>query len=241
MEQNIAAQQATEPLRRLEELPIELLVYIFSLLPTSHDIVRLRYVSRKMRSISKTSTLWKNFLWPWYDSREERSVYEVLKACGTHIKRLTFPACVFKGMAPSTAIQLVQHCCNVTEINLDTCLNVNEVQKVVEMKYLWKLEICCVRSVPIEPIIVSVACSKLEELVLKCDSIISSSCEIMPWLDKWVNAGFKPPNLNVVKGLIHYTWLIYKHGHNGIVKFQLVILLILGYFLSTDGIGGILP
>ena len=107
MEQNIAAQQAIKPLRRLEELPIELLVYIFSLLPTSRDIVRLRYVSRKIRSISETSTLWKNFLWPQYDSREERSVNEALKVCGTHIKRLTFLDVFNAGMAPSTAIQLV--------------------------------------------------------------------------------------------------------------------------------------
>ena len=67
-------------------------------------------------------------------------------------------------MAPSTAIQLMQQCCNVTEITLDTCLNGGEVQKVVEIKFLRKLEICWIESVPIEP-----ACSKLEVLVLKCE------------------------------------------------------------------------
>ena len=196
MEQNIAAQQAIKPLRHLEELPNEVLVYIFSLLPTSRDIVRLRYVSRKIRSISKTSALWKNFLWPWYDSREERSVNEVLKVCGTHIKRLTFPG-VSRGMALLTAMKFLQQCCNVTEINLDTCLNVNGVQKVVEMKFLRKLEIWWIKSEPIESIIV--ACSKLEDLVLKCDSdVLSSGYDLLRCLDKWVNAGFKPPNLNVV-------------------------------------------
>ena len=196
MEQNIAVQQTIKPLRCLEELPIELLVYIFSLLPTSRDIVSLRYVSRKIRSISETSTLWKNFLWPWYDSHEERSVNEVLKACGTHIKRLNFPG-VSRGIAPSTAIQFLQHCCNVTEINLGTCLlNGNEVQKVVEMKFLRKLEICRVESVPIEPIIV--ACSKLEELVLKYEGGVSG----YDYLYKWINAGFTPPNLNVVNGCV---------------------------------------
>ena len=119
---------------------------------------------------------------------------EVLKACGTHIKRLTFPG-FSKGMAPSTAIQLVQHCCNVTEITLDTCLlNVNEVQKVVEMKLLRKLEICQAESVPIEPIIV--ACSKLEELVLKYEGGVSG----YDYLYKWINAGCKPPNLSVMYG-----------------------------------------
>ena len=204
MEQNIAAQQVIRPLRRLEELPIELLVYIFSLLPTSRDLVRLRYVSRKIRNISETSTLWKNFLWPWYDSREEGSVNEVLKVCGTHIKRLIFPG-VFRGMAPSTAIQFLQHCCNVTEITLDTCLNVNEVQKVVEMKFLQKLEICWIESVPIEPIIV--ACSKLEELVLKCEHCLSSSYY---YLYKWINVGFTPPNLNIVNGYVDTTMFVQR-------------------------------
>ena len=195
MEQNIGVQQATKPLRRLVQLPIELLVYIFTLLPTSRDLVRLRYVSRKIRSISETSTLWQNFLWPWYDSCEERGVNEVLKVCGTHIKRLTFPG-VSRGMAPSTAIQLVQHCCNVTEITLDTCLlNGDEVQKVVEMKFLRKLEICQSKSVPIEPIIV--ACSKLEELVLKYEDGVSG----YDYLYKWINVGCKPPNLSITHGM----------------------------------------
>ena len=46
----------------LEELPNELLVYIFSFLPTTRDIVKLRYVSLKIRSISETPSLWNNVL-----------------------------------------------------------------------------------------------------------------------------------------------------------------------------------
>ena len=190
---NIATKLSKGPMSRLDELQIELLLYIMSLLPTSRDIVRLRYVSRKIRSISETSTLWKNFLWPWYDSREERSVNEVLKACGTHIKRLTFPGVFSAGMAPLTAMEFLQHCCNVTEITLDTYLNEDEVQKVVAMKFLQKLEIRWIKSISIETIIV--ACSKLEKLVLKCEL---SSYDILCCLDMWANAGFKPPNLSVV-------------------------------------------
>ena len=83
---NYKLRQSKQLLSSLDDLSIELLVYIFSLLPTSRDIVRLRYVSRKMRNVSATSSLWRNFLWPWYDRREERSVNDVLKKCGTHIK-----------------------------------------------------------------------------------------------------------------------------------------------------------
>ena len=74
MEQTDDTQQPKQLLNGLDVLPIELLVYIFSLLPMSRDIVRLQYVSLKMRSISETSSLWSNFLWPWYDRCEEKSV-----------------------------------------------------------------------------------------------------------------------------------------------------------------------
>ena len=90
MEQSTDARQPASI--GLEELPYEVLVYIFLLLPTLRDIVRLRYVSRKIRSIlSETPSLWNIFLWPWYDKREERSLYNVLEVCGTHVNRLVFP------------------------------------------------------------------------------------------------------------------------------------------------------
>ena len=90
-------------------LLIEMIVYIFSLLPMSRDIVRLRYVSRKMRSISEASSLWRNFMWHWYDRLEKRSVNDMLKMCGSYIKHLTFPG-NFGCVSPSTAVEMLQHC-----------------------------------------------------------------------------------------------------------------------------------
>ena len=66
-------------------------------------------------------------------------------------------------MSPSTAMEMLQHCCNVTKISLGTCLSSDDVQKVAELKYLWKLEFFWIKSIPMKPIIA--ACSKLEELV----------------------------------------------------------------------------
>ena len=79
-----------EPSIGLENLPNELLAHIFSYL-TSRDIVRLRYVSRRIRLISEVPSLWNKFSWPWYDQREERSLNEALGVCGTHVNRLIFP------------------------------------------------------------------------------------------------------------------------------------------------------
>ena len=75
----------------LLSLPIEMLVYIMSFLPAGRDLVRQRYVSRKLRTATETPSLWAEFVWPLYDPREERSVMKVLKAFGKHIKRLIFP------------------------------------------------------------------------------------------------------------------------------------------------------
>ena len=194
MEQTDDAEQPKQVSSGLDNLPIELLVYIFSLLPTSRDIVRLRYVSRKMSSISETSSLWRNFLWPWYDRREERSVKDVLKKCGTHIKQLSFPGrpgC----MSPSTVVEMLQDCCNVTKVSLGTCLSGDDVQKVAELKYLQKLEIFWIKSIPMKSIIA--ACSKLEELVLT-EWLGGNQVRNYDYLHEWVHAGFKPPNLSVI-------------------------------------------
>ena len=159
----------------LGDLPIEVLVYIFSLLPTSRDIVRLGYVSRKMRSISETSSLWRNFLWPWYDRHEGRSVNAVLKIVCCH--------------------QQQWECCNLTKISFGICLSGDDVWKVAELKYLQKLEIFWINSIPTKPIIA--ACSKLEKLVLT-EWIGSDQIPGYDYLYEWVHAGFKPLYLTVI-------------------------------------------
>ena len=92
-------------------------------------------------------------MWSCYDRRDERSVNDVLKMslCGTHIQQLAFPgnsSCI----SPSTAVKMLQQCCNVTKISLATCLSGDDVQKVVELKFLQKLRISWINSVPIKPI-----------------------------------------------------------------------------------------
>ena len=97
-------------------LPTELLVYIISFLSTLRDRVKLRYVSRWLRCvIERTPSLWKEFVWPYYDSREECSVKEVLKVCGQHIKILSFPIC----RTPLTLLGMLQYCSsNVQHLSL---------------------------------------------------------------------------------------------------------------------------
>ena len=104
-----------EPLVNLLSLPTELLVYIISFLSSLRDRVKLRYVSKCLRCVIEgTPSLWKEFVWPYYDSREKCSVKEVLKVCGQHIKVLSFP----NSRVPSTLIEILQYCSNVQHLSL---------------------------------------------------------------------------------------------------------------------------
>jgi len=87
-------------------LPVELLVYIASFLATMRDKVKLRYVSQKLRAISETPSLWRVFVWPYYDCREEGSLIKSLKPCRRFIKKLDFPDHV----APPTLFKMLEQC-----------------------------------------------------------------------------------------------------------------------------------
>ena len=97
-------------------LPPELLVYIISFLSSLHDRVKLRYVSRWLRCVIEgTPSLWREFVWPYYDSSEECSVKEALKVCGQHIKMLSFP---YSRVTSTRLVEMLQYCSNVQHLSL---------------------------------------------------------------------------------------------------------------------------
>ena len=179
--------------RSLEVLPIELLVYILSLLPTLRDKLKFRYVSRRLRTVTKTPSLWSEFTWPHFDRREELSLMSILKACGHHVKRLIFPDHV----TPSKLITMVSLCKNVTQISLPpkTKINPGELRKAVQqMQYLEKLDVQ-IKDDNIEPLLLD----GLKELTLHNTTTASDDTTLLSWIQQWVGKGFVPSNLNVVK------------------------------------------
>jgi len=122
-------------------LPTELLVYIISFLSSTHDKVKLRYVSSWLKCVIEgTPSLWKEFVWPYYDVRDECRVKEVLKVCGQHIKVLSFP----NSRVPSTLVEMMQHCSNVQHLYLGSAkLDSEQIGKIIHihMRYLQTLEI----------------------------------------------------------------------------------------------------
>ena len=176
-------------------LPAELLVYIFSFLPTARDKARLRYVSQRIRSVSETPSLWTKFEWPHYDNREERLVSAVLKVCGDHVKVLCFPDHV----TPTKLVSMLRSCRYVTQVSLGTYLYTDQLGKAMSrMLRIQKFEFHCARY-GLEPILPFVV--HLEELTVHTKVIDYD------WLQNWVAARFKPPKLNVVTKVTAYLML----------------------------------
>ena len=124
----------------LLSLPVELLVYIMSFLPAIRDIVKLRYVSKKLRGASEAPSLWRRFSWQLYDVKEERSLINVLNVIGGYIKQLIFP----NHVTPSSLFKMLSHCNNVTTLNLPpgTELDSEQLRAAVQhMEHLEKLEV----------------------------------------------------------------------------------------------------
>ena len=125
---------------KILSLPVELIVYILSFLPTARDKAQLRCVSRKMQVVSETPSLWSEFVWPLYDHREKCTVMNTLKACGEYIKRLVFPDHV----TPPVLLEMLSCCKKVTQLSLppETTLDSEELRITVQhMEHLEKLEV----------------------------------------------------------------------------------------------------
>ena len=182
--------------RNVLSLPVEILVYIASFLTDVRDKVKLRYVSRRLRSISETPSLWRKFVWPYYDRLEERCLCKLLKVCGKNILQLSFPHHVM----PSKLVKFLQYCGNVTHLSLsqETKLNLEQLTKTLQhMKSLSVLKIRLSIGITSLLQLTSTASSNVEDL-----TVYVRGCYPDDWylcnLHEWVVNNSAPNNLNVV-------------------------------------------
>jgi len=196
MEQSLAISHQ-ESLVNLSTFPPELLVYIISFL-SACDKVKLRYVSRWLRCVIEgTPSLWGEFVWPYYGSYEECHVMEVLKKCGQHIKVLAFPSCE----ATLTLVEMLQYCKNVCHYAIllspettDSCILL--IRMVThQMKFLQTLEVYFDLNFDID-------FKDIKELISVTSSLKELTIHSHRPQDKclqfWMDAGLRPPNLNIV-------------------------------------------
>ena len=174
--------------------PTELLVYIISFLSSLHDRVKLRHVSRWFKCvIEEAPSLWKELTWPYYESRQECSVKEVLKVCGQHIKVLSFPY----SRVPSTLVEMLQYCSSVQHLSLpSTKLDPGQLQRIIhQMRYLKTLEVKVYNDSDVKQLFFDTNYSHLQEI-----AIVSYSKSHICYVDVfryWQENQFRPPNINV--------------------------------------------
>ena len=179
-------QEDGEPLSKLLTLPIKVVVYIILFIDT-RDRVKLRYVSRRLRSVCEIPSLWREFIWPYLGVHEKHCVKSVLKSCGRFIEQLSFPNHVMPSMSA------LRYCTNLVELSLPkTELSPDELEMAIEP--MEKLQSLCIPWTYDEIYPVFVICSRLKELTITQNMISYEST-----ITEWEKYGFIPEKLNIIE------------------------------------------
>ena len=130
----------------LTKLPTELLVKILSYLPIL-DKITIRYVSQRFRSVGEIPFLYKEFIWPDYESRHsERHSFEascILKKYSEQVRRMILPAHV--RVTPMKVLEMACSCTKVRYFSLSkaTQLSLNHLEQILsKMTHLEQLDLC---------------------------------------------------------------------------------------------------
>ena len=179
----------------LVDFPMELLVYIISFVTSSRDRVKLCYVSQRLRAAMETPSLWREFTWPNFDCREEQSIMNVLKSCGRHVKRLSFPNLVIP-------VESLHHCDNVLRLSLPSVkLSLDQLKTVMQcMKKLQYLDILWMSKNDIKHLLMMVGYpDTIKELIIRERVKDSSFDEALHFLlNEWTALRLLPHTINIV-------------------------------------------
>ena len=191
-------------LKYWEILPIELVIKVFSYLPT-RDRFMMQYVCRRFQEIP---LLWKEFLWLDYEPRHVCSVTRILKEHGEYVRKIFFPA----HLAQAKILEMAQYCTQVTHLSLprDTELTLDNLRIIVHaMKCLFQLDVFtegnfmqCDEFVQkrftwhITGLLeISATAASVKELNLK--TIEPLGFTIANSIEKMVNQGYHLPTINI--------------------------------------------
>jgi len=197
MGQIFSQQQAhASPSASLLDLPTELLVYIASFLPTTRDKATLRYVSRRLRSVSETPSLWSEFVWHYYHAGDEGCVNNVLRICGQHVKLLSFPNPV---TSLERLVATIQFCHSVTELSLPSMqLDHDQLRKVLlHMQHLQTLDIQWSSEIKEVLEVVGINLKVLTIRIQTVQPFIAIDFSTKYWIEYWIMKRFVPQRLNI--------------------------------------------
>jgi len=187
-------------------LPTELIFHILSFL-TARDRVQLRLTSNKLRSVSETPSLWREFVWPYYYSGDEGCVKNVLKLCGQHVKRLSFPNRV---TSPSRLVKILGYCSNAIQLSLPTTqLDPELLGRIIHMRKLdiqWDNNIIQLLEVVAGAYNMKLLTIRVQSHHLDVNSYlhrkVSTDTEL--WLHYWMSHGCIPHKLNFITELASF-------------------------------------
>jgi len=194
----------------LLDLPVELLVFVISFL-NARDVAILRQVSKSLHVFTEVPLLWRKFEWPYYHSREEASVIEILKLFGDYVKELSFTNDYIL-LPMQCCDQMLVYCTNVICLTLliNNPLTKGELKKILQnLKHLKKLEISWSRTrLPAA----TLSNSNLTELTLQLGSkVFPSIDEYESWIQDYMSTGYTPQYLNIVQNKVNLQWLAFRY------------------------------
>ena len=184
----------------LSTLSVEVLVHIVSFLPTREKI-RIRCVSKTLRSISEVPSLWEDFIWSRYAPRDEKLLKHVLKIVGKYVKRIHFA----DHIAPSKLEAILKSCRNVLHLSLPSihCRNFEKLIKIVHSMVNIQISLCIQMPEDYQALERSFQlCFKLfgncKEVSVHCRFTVWNGMNSLPWLEEWANCNYMPRTLNIV-------------------------------------------
>ena len=173
------------------------LVYILSFLSTP-DKVRIRCTSKTLRSVAEIPSLWENFIWSRYASRDKKFLKRILKMFGKNVKRIHLAG---QPIAPSKLEEMLKFCKNVIHLSLPSFdyVNFEKLERIVHsMRSLQILDIL----VPPEDDVIQQSLalsSNLKELSLHYNiSTLKLCATIQQWLEEWATNNYVPRKLNII-------------------------------------------
>ena len=201
-------------------LPTEILLHILQFLAEARERAKLLYVSRRLRSICETPSLWRKFVWPYYSHREKEHLHSVLKSFGEHVEQLSFPQHVMlsrpvvKNVSHLVAakrmlgvLDVLYFCHNLTHLclSIGPDLTSEQLGEVVQnMKYLMVLDVYLPhRGLSSERVVhtdstfqtLFNSSVRLKEMTIRLELSVRLR---MKDLQNWIAQGFNPPTLNFI-------------------------------------------
>ena len=149
--------------------------------------------------IEETPSLWKEFVWPYYDSCEVCRMKRVLRVYGQHIKVFSIP----NSRVPSTLVEMLQYCCNVQHLSLpSTKLDPKQVRNVIyHLRCLQKLELRVNNHSDVKQLLLCTC--QLKELTIILDTTYNFY-KLKDLFENYMLAELRPPNINVTVKIREY-------------------------------------